>query len=62
MKIPMHKLSEEGKPKAKGLYLVKRIWNYEEVWELIHFDGNFWVTGGTENDKILEYIPVSDFE
>ena len=55
-----HIVKDGNLPSKKGLYLCYRIWNYRKVYELIAFDGEYWITGGMPEDRIIAWFEIPE--
>ena len=55
-----HIIKDEDFPTRRGLYLCCRYWNYRKSYDLIHFDGEYWVTGGMPEDRIIAWCEIPE--
>lgn len=52
---------QQGTPKKEGVYLVQRNLHGQRFFELLQFDGSYWVTGLHDNpDSIIEFWTDTD--
>ena len=55
-----HIVKDGDLPSKKGLYLCYRRWEYQSVYELITFDGEYWITGGMPADRIIAWCEIPE--
>ena len=59
-KTKWHDVLKE-KPIKKGLYLCWRVWMANLMYELIYWSGDYWVTGGNVEDKIIAWCELPTY-
>lgn len=59
-KTKWHDILKE-KPIKKGLYLCWRVWMANLMYELIYWSGDYWVTGGNVEDKIIAWCELPKY-
>lgn len=57
-----HSIKKDGPPPKAGLYLCYRRWHYTDMYELIYWTGEYWVTGRTSYDVIFAWCEIPEFK